>query len=85
MLLGINPAVGVPGVAEEIRELNHGRAYSGWYQQGEVTAKINVPSVQIYLAERYEPDGHNVPKLTASLVNSGFVHPGPLVNLRGVL
>lgn len=85
VLLGSNPAVGVPGVAEEIRELNHGRAYSGWYRQGEVTAKINVPSAQIYLAERYEPDGDGLPRLTASLVNFGFAHPEPLLNQRGAL
>ncbi|BCJ39425.1 hypothetical protein GCM10010168_63270 [Actinoplanes ianthinogenes] len=85
VVMGMNPAVGVPGVAEEIRELNHGRAYSGWYLQGEVTAKINVPSVQIYLAERYEPDDEGVPRLTAAVTNPGFVHPAPLLNSRGML
>jgi len=85
VLVGLNPAVGVPGVAEEIRELNHARAYSGFYQQGEITAKINVPSAQIYLAERYEPDSDGIPRLTASLPNPGFIHPLPLLNLRGTL
>jgi hypothetical protein len=52
VLVGVQPAPTIPGVAEEVRKFKHLRPYSPWYLQGEVTAKVNVPSRQILYAER---------------------------------
>jgi len=85
VVVGSNPAVRIPTVAEEIRELNHGRAFSGWYWQGEVAAKLNVPSAQILCAERYEPLPGGRPRITSVLVNQGFCHPAALLAERRML
>jgi hypothetical protein len=85
VVLGSNPAVRVPIVAEEVRELNHNRAFSGWYWQGEVAAKLNVPSAQILCAERYEPRPGWSPRVTKVLVNPGFYHPAALLAERRML
>jgi len=84
VVIGSNPAVRIPGVAEEVRELHHGRAYSGWYWQGEVAAKINVPSVQILCAERYDFDPDGKLRLTNVLMNPDFCHPAALLAERGM-
>jgi hypothetical protein len=85
VVVGANPAVRIPTVAEEIRELNHGRAYSGWYWQGEVAAKLHVPSAQILCAERYEPAPGDRLRLTDLLVNLDFCHPAALLAERSML
>lgn len=85
VVVGANPAVRNPTVAEEIRELNHARAYSGWYWQGEVTAKLYVPSAQIQQAERYEPTSDGRLRLTDLLVNLDFCHPAALLAERSML
>jgi hypothetical protein len=85
VIVGANPAVGIPGVAEEIRELNHNRAFSGWYWQGEVAAKLNVPARQILCAERYEPASGNRLTRTDMLVNLDFCHPAALLAERNML
>jgi hypothetical protein len=85
VVVGSNPAVRIPTVAEEVRELNHSRAFSGWYWQGEVVAKLNVPSTQILGAERYEPVPGGPPKITNVLVNLDFCHPAALLAERGMV
>ncbi|OKI42775.1 hypothetical protein [Micromonospora sp. CB01531] len=85
VLVGSNPAVRIPTVAEEIRELNHGRAYSGWYWQGEVAAKLHIPSAQILCAERYEPAPDGRLRLTDLLLNLNFCHPAALLAERSML
>ena len=85
VLVSVNPAVRIPSVAEEIRELNHNRAYSQWYSQGEITAKINVPSAQILNAVRWEPQPPNTYVATSLLYNRSFVHPAALLDERNML
>jgi hypothetical protein len=85
VLVSVNPAVSIPSVAEEIRELNHNRAYSQWYWQGEITAKINVPSAQILSAARWEPRPANTYVATNLLLNRRFVHPAALLDERNML
>jgi hypothetical protein len=72
-------------VAEEIRELNHNRAYSPWYTQGEISAKINVPSVQILCAVRWNPQPPDTYVATNLLFNRKFVHPAALLDERNML
>ncbi|WP_200216769.1 hypothetical protein [Micromonospora coerulea] len=83
VFVGINPAPQIPAVAEELRELNHARPYSPYYREGEVAAKIHVPSRQILSAENWVPvaSGFKV----NGYVNPTFFDPKPLVNERATL
>jgi hypothetical protein len=85
VLVSANRAVSIPSVAEEIRELNHNRAYSHWYTQGEITAKINVPAVQILCAVRWDPQPPGTYVATNLLFNRKFVHPAALLDERNML
>lgn len=51
-------AVPLSGFAEEVRELNIYRDYLPYHHEGEIAAKINIPSIQIEKAEEY--DGKDV-------------------------
>jgi hypothetical protein len=84
VLLAVNRATPVPGVAEEVRELNHRRSYSEYSLEGEVAAKINVPSRQILCAEHWEPSG-NWLRRTGGYRNREFVHPDALLDMRQML
>jgi hypothetical protein len=85
VLVSVNRAVGVPAVSEEIRELHHNRRYSPYYTEGEITAKINVPSTQILCAERWEPQPPRGTVRTGIYVNRGFSHPSALLDERRML
>jgi hypothetical protein len=85
VIVGSNPAVDIPGVAEEVRELNHNRPFSGWYWQGEVAAKINVSAAQISQAQRWEPLPGGRSRCTAQLPNPWFRHPAALLPERSTL
>lgn len=80
VLVGINPAPEIPAVAEEVRELNHARRFSPYFTEGEIAAKINVPSRQILCAEHWEPDGGGYK--VSGYLNPRFVDPAPLVSER---
>ncbi|HET7416361.1 MAG TPA: hypothetical protein VFJ61_01885 [Solirubrobacterales bacterium] len=85
VLLTTNRASRVPGVAEEVRELNHQRAYSHYWAEGEIAAKINVPSRQILCAEYYVPAGAATVEWQGGYRNLEFVHPDALLNMRQML
>lgn len=85
VLLAVNRASRVPGVAEEVRELNHQRPYSHYWPEGEVAAKINVPSRQILCAEHWEPVGEATLRRTGGYRNLDFVHPDALLDLRQMI
>lgn len=85
VLVGVNRAVTIPSVAEEIRNLNHNRGYSEWYPQGEIAAKINVPSTQILCAVRWEPSSPQAFIATDILLNLAFTHPAALLDERKML
>lgn len=65
VIVGLRPAIGVAGVAEEVRELNTYRRYSPFQTEGEITAKIEIPANQIHRCEAY------------SIVRPGVVHAEP--------
>jgi hypothetical protein len=83
VFVGINPAPEIPAVAEEVRELNHARPFSPYYPEGEVAAKIHVPSRQILSAEEWVPydGGFKV----RGFLNPIFFDPKPLVTERKTL
>lgn len=85
VLLTMNRAARVPGVAEEVRELNHQRPYSHYWSEGEVAAKINVPSRQILCAEHYVPVGNATVERSGGYRNLEFAHPEGLLNMRQML
>lgn len=87
VVVGLKPAVGVESVSEEVRELNTYLSYSDFQLEGEVTAKIIVPSNQIQRWERWDPDGHGGVKATASTQyeNPRFDEPALVSNIRELL
>lgn len=85
-LVSIRPAVEVECVSEEIRELNTYVSYSRYQLQGEIAAKIHVPTSQIKCCEIYKR-GPKDPtyQLTKTLTNINFRHPGALTNERDLI
>lgn len=84
VLVSVNRAAGVASVAEEVRELHHARSYSEYYTEGEVAAKINVPSRQILCAELWRPIGRRLVR-QALCRNNDFVHPAAVLDERQML
>lgn len=86
VIVAVNRAAAIPAVAEEVRDLNQLRRYSDYWTEGEVAAKINVPSRQIFSAEHWSPTGEgSVVVRDGYYINEGFVEPRALVNLRELL
>lgn len=85
VLVGANRAVPIQSVAEEYRELNHNRAFSQWQWQGEVAAKINVPSTQILCAVHWQVSGTGELSYDDVLVNLDFTHPAAVLDERNML
>jgi len=84
VLVGVNRAVGIEAVAEEVRELNHARRYSSYFTEGEITAKINIPSRQILCAEYWIPTERTLVR-RGLCMNNEFVHPAAVRNERQML
>lgn len=86
VVVGLRPAVEVDHLAEEVRELNTYRRYSAFQLEGEITAKVIIPSCQIHRAERYtisdDADGGIDIQLSKTIVNPSFVDPHTVTNIR---
>jgi hypothetical protein len=86
VVTGLKPAVGIQGVAEEIRELNTYLSWSDYQLEGEVTAKIWIPSNQIEAWERWKSDGNGtVTRKLWRRPNPGFVERDAVSNIRPLL
>lgn len=85
ILVAVNRAAEIPGVAEEVRELKHGRRYSEFWTEGELAAKINVPSRQILCAEHWWPTPTEGFERSGGYLNRGFAHPAALLDMRQML
>ena len=83
VIVALRPSVEVWSLAEEIRELNSYRRYSQFQTEGEITAKVNVPSRQIHRFERYRVN-HSARGLeyVDEELNPDFVDPQSVVNIR---
>jgi hypothetical protein len=80
--------VPVEGVAEEVRDLTTYRSYSAFQLEGEVVAKIEVPSNQIESCERWDDLGPALGWVRAigwPYQNSDFVPPTELTNVRELI
>jgi len=78
------PAVPIVGVAEELRDLNSGRAYSAFQLEGEVAAKIEVPARQLYAYQPVRRIGLRY-ETGSAVFNPRFVSPDPLSEIRSFL
>lgn len=81
VLVGLNPAPEVEGVAEEVRELNTYRSYSAYQTEGEVTAKVIVPANQIEGVEKVDSMGGR----TMWSANPDFTPPSRVMNFRDLV
>lgn len=84
VLVGLNPAVEIESVAEEVRSLNTYTRWSDYQLEGEITAKLQIPANQIERWERWEPSA-GVPQFMRGRINLLFDPPQRLVNLRASL
>jgi len=86
VVVGLKPAVEIRHLAEEIRELNTYRRYSAFQTEGEIAAKIEVPSRQIHRFERYRitdnANGLTDLDYIDSTLNPDYVDPYSIVNIR---
>jgi hypothetical protein len=78
--------------SEELRDLNLYMDFSPVHLEGEVTAKIVIPSAQIERADFFALSDANaaagngaLPVAQRSLVNTHFVNPADYNNLRELL
>jgi hypothetical protein len=86
VVVGLRPAAEIRQLAEEVRELNTYRRYSAFQTEGEIAAKIDVPSRQIHRFERYRitDAGSGYPDLeyVDKRINPRYVDPYSIVNIR---
>jgi hypothetical protein len=89
VIVGLNPAVSIEAVAEEVRELNSYRSWSAYQLEGELTAKIQVNANQIHRVEWWEPEGSGQlqlrsrpPEWNPSYLNPRFAPPSSVSNIR---
>ena len=80
-LVGLNPAVGLSVVAEEIRDLHVYRRWSPFQLEGEITAKIHIPANQISHVEWWD-GGVDRSCPIDHYTNPDFVEPTPILNAR---
>ncbi len=82
VIVSLNQAVEIEGVAEEVRELNTYRSYSHYQIEGEITAKIQICSNQIQKCEKYTPIPPGPFRLDWRYDNPNFNEPNKVSNLR---
>ena len=77
----LNRAVPLGFVAEAVRDLLVYRAWSPWQLEGEITAKVHIPSNQIQRVEWWDGSvDRQAPQFT--LENDNYVAPALVTNLR---
>jgi hypothetical protein len=82
--VGINPAPELAFLAEEVRNINTYVRYSDFYLEGEVTAKLVIPSQQIEYCEYWDP-ARNASDPVSVFVNPEFVSAAMAANIREAL
>lgn len=81
LLVGLNPAAEIEGIAEEIRELNTYQSYSPYQTEGEIAAKVLVPANQIEGFEKVDSNGQS----KSWVSNPNFVPPSKVNNSRDAI
>ncbi|QDA61419.1 hypothetical protein [Hymenobacter jejuensis] len=86
-------AVALEQFAEEVRELHIYQYYLPYHHEGEIMAKVVIPSAQIEKAEEY--DGPAVLRelknrrkpvpISAVITNPAYSHPDDFINIRELL
>jgi hypothetical protein len=86
------PSIAHQVFSEEIRELNLYTAFSTWQPEGEITAKIVIPSIQIEKYEYYEISAarsswqRGTQPIPQAVVANAFYRPtAEVANLRDIL
>jgi hypothetical protein len=82
------PSPSLMQVADEVRDLNIYRRFWIFHVEGEIAAKILIPSRQIEWVQKYDSRLRRVPlSPSGSLIvkNADFVHPGEISNLIEVV
>jgi len=85
-------AIEMEQFSEEIRELHVYSEYQRYFRQGEIMAKILIPSVQIEKAIGYDGPSAlrdlkagRIPSFSHSVTNSSYQEPEKLSNIREIL
>ncbi len=91
MTLG-KKSVALQGFAEEVRELHIYTRFLPFHHEGEIVAKVSIPSVNIEKAEYYDgPQAllefkqNRLPKPAHVILNPGYVSPNNFTNIRELL
>ena len=85
-------AVGHQAFSEEVRELHVYSDFSLYQLEGEVTAKIQIPTAQIQKAEEWKLSAvqaalasGSLPSASQTITNVRFIDPSTYSNVRAVL
>ena len=84
VLVGIKKAPELKAFAEEVRDLNLYQRWSRYQLQGELTAKIEIPTTQIERVEKWIPGKMGAPNFDREFKNPHFVAPERISNVRGL-
>lgn len=79
------PAVPLEGYAEEVRDLLVYSSYLPFFREGEIAAKVHIPSVQLEKSVRVEVSGNGHYRLRDPVTNPSFEPPERYANVRGVI
>jgi len=85
-------AIGHQAFSEELRELHVYSNFSLFQLEGEITAKIQIPTAQIEKAEKWKLSdiqtaiaGGYIPVPARTIINSRFIDPSTYSNVRAAL
>jgi hypothetical protein len=85
VIAGLQPAAELPGLAEEIRDLNLFAGFYTYHYEGEIAAKLVVPRRQIQCVVKFDRDLTPAPAGWPSggsrMDNSDFIPPDRLSNI----
>jgi hypothetical protein len=85
VMTSLKPAPELPGLAEEVRDLNLFANFFAYHRQGEVTAKLVVPRRQVQWVMKFDrnlqPESATWAGATSVLLNPDFMSPDRISNI----
>jgi len=83
VVTSLKPVPEIPGLAEDLRDLNLFEEFSTYNHEGEIAAKLVVPSRQIDWVAKIDPNGHQTPAWGGAGIerNRDFTPPDRLSNV----